>query len=208
MRAQNINTIDEVPDSSWFTNRIGTAPLTDDELMRGPNVGAPPDPRAWIIIREKTAGVAPGLHGARTPRARPGSSRSTRRRIPKAPPARSSIATKFFWALGYNQVENVPHDVRSDSASTIDPTATVRRPSGKRTPIHAATISMRILERVARRPDGTYRVVAGRLLPGKSSADSATKAPGPTIPTTSSRTSTGASCARCASSARGRTSPT
>src|SRR6188508_3410038 len=26
-RAQNINTIDEVPDSSWFTNRIGTRDL-------------------------------------------------------------------------------------------------------------------------------------------------------------------------------------
>src|SRR5262245_40833759 len=24
LRAKNINTIDEVPDSSWFTNRIGT----------------------------------------------------------------------------------------------------------------------------------------------------------------------------------------
>ena len=26
-RAQNINTIDEVPDSSWFTNRIGARPI-------------------------------------------------------------------------------------------------------------------------------------------------------------------------------------
>src|SRR5262245_55365976 len=36
VRAQNINTIDEVPDSSWFTNRIGTRALTVDELVRGP----------------------------------------------------------------------------------------------------------------------------------------------------------------------------
>src|SRR5437773_1212936 len=27
-RAGNVNTIDEVPDSSWFTNRIGAAPMT------------------------------------------------------------------------------------------------------------------------------------------------------------------------------------
>src|SRR5262245_20468452 len=27
LRAQNINTIDEVPDSSWFTNRIGATPI-------------------------------------------------------------------------------------------------------------------------------------------------------------------------------------
>src|SRR5688572_20522248 len=31
-RARNINTIDEVPDSSWFTNRIGARPITSDEL--------------------------------------------------------------------------------------------------------------------------------------------------------------------------------
>src|ERR1044072_5567270 len=28
LRAQNINTIDEVPDSSWFTNRIGHSPIS------------------------------------------------------------------------------------------------------------------------------------------------------------------------------------
>ena len=40
LRAKNINTIDEVPDSSWFTNRVGTRPVTTDELVRGANVGA------------------------------------------------------------------------------------------------------------------------------------------------------------------------
>ena len=34
LRAKNINTIDEVPDSSWFTNRVGTRPVTTDELVR------------------------------------------------------------------------------------------------------------------------------------------------------------------------------
>src|SRR5262245_49148852 len=42
LRAKNINTIDEVPDSSWFTNRIGTKTITVDEIARGPIVGAPP----------------------------------------------------------------------------------------------------------------------------------------------------------------------
>ena len=60
-RAQNINTIDEVPDSNWFTNRIGTTPVTVDEIARGPNRGAPPDPSRWMLIREKTAGAHPGF---------------------------------------------------------------------------------------------------------------------------------------------------
>src|SRR5688572_455453 len=29
-RALNVNTVDEVPDSSWFTNRIGRKPMTVD----------------------------------------------------------------------------------------------------------------------------------------------------------------------------------
>ena len=34
VRAQNVNTIDEVPDSGWFTNRIGTRTVTAEELSR------------------------------------------------------------------------------------------------------------------------------------------------------------------------------
>jgi len=51
LRAKNVNTIDEVPDSSWFTNRIGTKALTAEELVRGPATGAAPDPSNWTLIR-------------------------------------------------------------------------------------------------------------------------------------------------------------
>jgi hypothetical protein len=61
MRAKNINTIDEVPDSSWFTNRIGTTAVSLEEIARGPNRGAPPDPSRWIISRYKTEGAHPGV---------------------------------------------------------------------------------------------------------------------------------------------------
>ena len=102
------------------------------------------------------------------------------------------MATKFFWALGYNQVETFL--TTFDPARVkFDPEATIHRPNGKRTPFTRDDLDA-ILERVARRPDGTYRVVAGRLLPGKSWATSGTKVRGPTIPTTSCHTSTAASC--------------
>src|ERR1700752_5309200 len=60
-RAQNINTVDEVPDSNWFTNRIGSTRVTVEDLVRGPNVGAPPDPSRWTLTREKTSGSHPGF---------------------------------------------------------------------------------------------------------------------------------------------------
>src|SRR5262245_44344072 len=43
-RARNVNTIDEVPDSSWFTNRAGHAALTPAQIAQGPNTLAGPMP--------------------------------------------------------------------------------------------------------------------------------------------------------------------
>src|SRR5262245_2717610 len=164
LRAQNLNTVDEVPDSSWFTNRIGSKSLTIDELVRGPLVGAPPDPSRWVIFREKTSGAHPGV----TARDGKGVTWFLEFDPPYYPEAATGavvIATKFFWALGYNQVESFLTTFDPKHVE-FDPEATLRRPNGKRTRFNDDDLN-EILERVARRPDGTYRVIAGRLLPGK-----------------------------------------
>ena len=164
LRAKNINTIDEVPDSSWFTNRIGTRAITNDELVRGANVGEPPDPSKWVLIREKTAGAHPGFT-ATDAKGHTWFLEFDPPEFPEGATAAVAIATKIFWALGYNQVESflTTFDPKN---TTIDPKATVRRPNGKRTRFTHDDMNA-ILERVARKPDGSYRVVAGRLLPGK-----------------------------------------
>ena len=60
VEAQNINAWDEVPDSTWFTNRIGKENPTDDKL--GDPVGKPPDMSGkWTIIRGKTDGITAGF---------------------------------------------------------------------------------------------------------------------------------------------------
>jgi hypothetical protein len=163
-RAQNINTIDEVPDSSWFTNRIGAKAITAEEIARGPNVGAPPDPSRWVVIREKTSGMHPGFT-ARDAKGQTWFLEFDPPYFPQGATAAVAIATKFFWALGYNQVESFLTTM-DPARIEIDPEATIRRPSGARTKFTQDDIDT-ILERVARNTDGTYRVVAGRLLPGK-----------------------------------------
>src|SRR5262245_58963851 len=40
--ALNVNTFDEVPDSSWFTNRIGQKELSPEDVRRGPNTSNGP----------------------------------------------------------------------------------------------------------------------------------------------------------------------
>jgi hypothetical protein len=164
LRAKNINTIDEVPDSSWFTNRIGTTTVPTADLVRGPNFGEPPDPSKWVLTREKTSGSHPGFT-ARDAKGETWFLEFDPTHFAEGATGAVQIATKFFWALGYNQVESylTSFDPRKVE---IDPKATLRRPSRKRTPFTRDDMN-EILERVAKNADGTYRIIAGRLIRGK-----------------------------------------
>jgi hypothetical protein len=164
LRAQNVNTIDEVPDSSWFTNRIGTKALTIDEIVRGPNAGLPPDPSRWVIWRQKTSGTHAGIT-AKDAKGETWFLEFDPDYYPNAATAAAVMGTKFFWALGYNQVESFVTTFDPKRVE-IDPDALFTRPNGKRTPITRADIK-KVLEHAPRRPDGTYRAFAGRLIPGK-----------------------------------------
>jgi hypothetical protein len=163
-RARNINTIDEVPDSSWFTNRIGTTPISAAEMTRGANVGAPPDSSKWVLFREKTSGAHPGFT-AKDAKGETWFLEFDSPAYPEGPTGAVAVATKIFWALGYNQVESFISTFDPTKVE-VDPEATIRRPSGARTPFTRDDMNQ-ILERVHRNPDGTYRVIAGRLIPGK-----------------------------------------
>ena len=60
-QAKNTNALDEVPNSSWFTNRNAKNPMTLEELKRGPNKGSGPDLEGSLtIIAAKVEGVSPG----------------------------------------------------------------------------------------------------------------------------------------------------
>ncbi len=164
IRAGNVNTIDEVPDSSWFTNRIGSRAMTVDDIVRGPNVAPAPDPSSWAVLREKSSGYAAGFT-AQDARGQTWFVSFDAPSNPQGATAAIVVATKLFWALGYNQVENHLTEVRRDRL-TISPKATVRRPSGKRTPMKDDDVEA-VLARARPGPDGAYRVAAGLLLPGR-----------------------------------------
>ena len=142
VRAQNINTIGEVPDSSWFTNRLD-AKLTPEQIVSGPLTGRPPNPEQWTLIREKTSGVSPGF----TAMDANGDTWFVAfdAKWPEGDSAAVVIANKLFWALGYNQVESYITTV-DPRRVVIDPKATTRRPSGARTPITSDDLA-EVLER-------------------------------------------------------------
>ena len=99
-----------------------------------PNVGAPPDPSKWVLIREKTSGAHPGFT-AKDAKGETWFLEFDPPYFPEGATGAVAIATKIFWALGYNQVESFLTTFDPKKTS-IDPKATVRRPNGKRTPVH------------------------------------------------------------------------
>ncbi len=164
MRAQNVNTIDEVPDSSWFTNRILKRAMSLEELARGPDTNSGPAPGPWTVIRAKRSGVTPGF----TIRDAAGEVWFLQFDAPGQDQAASGatvVATKIFHALGYFQSENHISQLRPE-ALAIDPEAVVDTPSGRVRPMKKDDIA-RVLAHAHRQPDGSYRLLASRALPGK-----------------------------------------
>src|SRR5215203_324631 len=105
VRAKDVNTIDEVPDSSWFTNRIYARPFSVADLERGANTIAGPAVGPWTVIRPKTAGVAPGFT-ITDANDEVWFLTFDPRDAPRAATGAIAVAMRLFWALGYHQVES------------------------------------------------------------------------------------------------------
>ena len=162
-RAVNVNSVDEVPDSSWFTNRVGRQSWTAERVARGPDSGSGPAPGAWTIIAAKSEGVTPGY----TIRDAAGDVYFVKFDPPSNPEMASGaevISTKFFYALGYNTPENYVATV--PASVTIAPGTVIEDEDGRERPMEPGDIRV-ILKKSARRPDGSYRVLASKRLPGK-----------------------------------------
>jgi hypothetical protein len=164
VRARNINTIDEVPDSSWFTNRILARPVTPDEIGRGPLTVSGPAPGRWSIVAPKLSGFAPGFTIL--------DSRGDRWFVsfdaaghPEAATGAIAVANKIFWALGYWQVENYLVSIARDELDVNDK-AVYTPESGRRRPMRAGDVDA-VLKRAHRSADGSYRAIAARAVPGR-----------------------------------------
>ena len=163
VRARNINTIDEVPDSSWFTNRVLARPLSAAELARGPSTGNGPAPGQWTVTAPKTSGFAPGFT-MRDSRGDMWFVSFDAAGYPEAATGAILVANRIFWALGYWQVENYLVSVRPDDIVVAD-TAVFTPASGKKRPMTHDDLDG-VFRRSHRTATG-YRAVAARALPGR-----------------------------------------
>jgi hypothetical protein len=163
-QAANVNALDEVPDSSWYTNRHHLHPMTIEQLVRGPDRGKPPDFTNATVTKAKTTGVSPGfwLKDAN------GDSYIIKFDNVNYPGNLSSaevIATKIFYASGYNVPENYVAYLDADHLRIGDKVE-ITDDAGKRRHLTREDLD-KMFEKAARMPDGRYRVVASKILKGK-----------------------------------------
>jgi hypothetical protein len=162
--AANVNTLGEVPDSSWFENRIGAREMSLEEIVRGPDTRDGPAPGPWTVTGGKTQGITPGF-----------TIRDVRGDVyfvkfdpvpyPNLSTAADVIATKFFHAIGFFVPENFIAYFRPEDL-VIAADAKVRdRGHKERRPMTRADVDG-VMRRVARLADGRVRCVASRRLSG------------------------------------------
>ncbi len=163
-QAQNLNTLGEVPDSSWYANRMSRRVLSIDELVRGPNQGTGPDlSKPFLVVGAKTEGVTPGLL-IKDARGDLYFIKFDAVQWPQMATSTEIIGTKFFYAFGYHVPQN--YLVRWNTEYEIDPEAEVLWETG-----HVERLTRSYVEDLLRdvpfRTDGSVQVVASKFLSGK-----------------------------------------
>jgi hypothetical protein len=164
-KALDANTLGEVPDGAWYTNRQRECRMTIEELKRGPGNTTPPSPEGpWRIISAKSDGVTPGFIIE--------DERKNRYVLKFDPPdfpelasAADVIGSKAFYALGYNTPENYIIHFRLENID-IPRGVMYRDADGKKRPLTARVLED-LLKPQPKGPDGKYRAMASRFISGK-----------------------------------------
>jgi hypothetical protein len=164
VRAGNVNTADEVPNSSWFHNRAGRGASIAD-LVRGPDTVAGVTLDNWVVSGGKSTGLQPGF--------RMTDPSGQLYQVEFDPPSHPELAsgaeiigTAFYHAFGYHVVQvylaelDPARIVLSEKATLFDPRENRRRRLSRRD-LDA------VLRRGARQANGKYRVIVSRFAAGR-----------------------------------------
>jgi hypothetical protein len=166
--AKNVNAFDEVPDSSWFVNRIGAvaARMSPEAAARGfcpdgPELQDDPADSAWVIDHGKDNGANPGFRVAF------GGTKFMLKtddvQVERATAA-TAIASRFYYAAGWwAPCDAVVYFKRS--ALKLSPGLEIKANVGAARPFDEAALD-RVLAKTGRRGP-LYRATASRWVPGK-----------------------------------------
>jgi len=164
-QARNTNALDEVPNSTWFTNRHGQTRMSREELQRGPNVGSGPDLSGPLtIVAAKVEGVSPGCR-IRDQKGDVYFVKFDIKGWPQLTTSAEVISTKFTWAAGYNTPENYLSVIDPKNLKIADGVK-VKNRWGREVPMTMEFVQ-KLLGKAQANSDGAYRIVASKALSGK-----------------------------------------
>ena len=158
-RAANVNSLGDVPDSAWFTNRTPSP----DEVRRGPGTGGPDRSAPWRVVGVKVGGAAIGVT-IKDARDDKWLLKFDERGFPESESSADVIVQRLTWAFGYNVPEN--HVVRfARKDLVLDPEAKFKTKSGRERPMTEQDLESYI--RMVESDSGQFRALASRFIDGK-----------------------------------------
>jgi hypothetical protein len=164
VRAMNVNTLDEVPNSSWFENRAGRAATLGD-LVRGPDRVASISLEGWLVSGGKAIGLQPGF--------RMTDPQGHLHQVELDPPSNPELATgaeiigtAFYHAFGYHTVDVYLAELDPERLSISEKATQWDPREGRRRRFSRRDLDQ-VLRRGARQSNGKYRVLVSRFADGK-----------------------------------------
>ena len=161
-QAVNVNSFDEAPNSSWFTNRHGMSPMTAEETARGPVRTPGPDTGGlWIVFRPKVQGATPGFW-IEDPHGDQYIIKFDPAGFPELATAAAAMGSRYFYACGYNVPQETIVYWRPEIAKVKEGVTFTDRKGVKR-PFTQEDLE-EILAGIQREPDGRIRSLASLLI--------------------------------------------
>jgi hypothetical protein len=159
--AVNVNSVDEVPDSSWFSNRIGQKPMSPLEVALGPCTKPSPELAfPWKVTGAKQDGANPGFQIT--------AANGTRYLLkfddanqPERATAADVVGSKLYHAAGFHVPCNRVVSFRAEQLTVPEAASAL---AGK---VITRKRVDELLALAPRKPDGSFRAMASEWLSGK-----------------------------------------
>jgi len=161
----DVNSLGEVPDSTWFTNRIGARNLSVAEVRYGPNrSGSPELYKPWTVLGTKVGGVSVGFT-IQDSRGHRYLLKFDAKGYPEMETAADVIVQRLLWACGFNAPEDtIVYFNRSDLK--LGAKASVKDTLGNKRAMTMKDLDSG-LARVEIESDGRIRGLVSKWLSGK-----------------------------------------
>ncbi len=161
--SRNVNSLDEVPDSTWFTNRAVTA----EQIARGPCPAFSEPETPFRATSSKIGGTTPGIvvEDARGRKYLLKTDELTEYGQPEMSTAADAIVSRLYWAIGFNAPCNDVVFV-DESDIQIKPGALAVGKTGKKRPLTREMVH-EVLHHATRRWDDKIRLSASLYIGGQ-----------------------------------------